>query len=883
MATETQELLGELDSLKADLVVLAPEPEAPVAPGAPEAPTVPHQVVASEPVVPVPLDFGDTEEKIEAEKARRRVELAARPDATADVVNQEAERRRAEAARGGEPLETPPPAPGDGGKGPGEGGAHLAPERPGEVDVNKWRAERQLTPEVEAERFGRINGAIEKARSGAERAREARPSDSVVAGIRESVAIAEGELELIDRAGPEGVLSEADMMLKGRQEELLLQEASDYRESLDNYHRPHLERLAEAARNTAETARNQAAEAETAASLAASEQERVGEELKARDEEWGTAWAAAMQMPEKYRGGVLSQIKAEKAEIEGSVAAAEEAAIQKKAEAEAMAAEANRAEAERSECEATVRHIEMQMEQAKIAAMQIEDELNRSHQISQETVQRGERLRAHIEEGQQVERAAAAADDVEAVRKAFELVGGNPLPPGIEADLMNAVRGGLTGQEIGLHNYLVPLMRQINPETGMNYGDQSANYLLEILGERAKQMQRVLTLTVAESPDEVMQRMVEMTGVPRLPESFRQAVEAARQGRGYHQEVGPGSVEALRQMADLQGQAYFEVLRALGYKPESPLSAQEEAVLMEKAQSGGLKQQFAADVDEIIQGNLLRGAETAQKLGEAEEKLAAAKLEAETAGQKIVDLSTQLAAAQAEGAAGADKAVELQTQLAAAQDEAKAAQEKADRAQQRVGELEPVAGEAQGQITVALESAVRDLGSAVIPDGLKAPLVAGETLAYRLAAIEGWRQDELEKQLQENKRQLGVNPETDKAGDGKEHEKSVKRVDDILTKFQAGEANDKAVQSTLNELRQVPGIGPAMAEVFSKMVSRLQANRGSLSDNDITESIGKDSNLRKLLGAPELAGIGAGAMAGMLPLFEGMFNTALASMGLAGR
>lgn len=70
-----------------------PAAEAPVAGASPVTGRI------ERPVAPAELDLGDTEEVIEAERARRRAELAARPEVTADVVNEEAERRRAEAAR----------------------------------------------------------------------------------------------------------------------------------------------------------------------------------------------------------------------------------------------------------------------------------------------------------------------------------------------------------------------------------------------------------------------------------------------------------------------------------------------------------------------------------------------------------------------------------------------------------------------------------------------------------------------------------------------------------------------------------------------------------------------------------------------------------------
>jgi len=122
-----------------------------------------------------------------------------------------------------------------------------------------------------------------------------------------------------------------------------------------------------------------------------------------------------------------------------------------------------------------------------------------------------------------------------------------------------------------------------------------------------------------------------------------------------------------------------------------------------------------------------------------------------------------------------------------------------------------------------------------------------------------------------------------RAGEGKEHENSMRRAEGVLTKFAQGDVNEKTVRGAINELRQIPGVGAAMAEALTKMVDRLITDRPSLSDNDVTEMIGRDGKMRKLLRAPELAGIGAGAVAGMLPVFDGMFNTALASMGLAGR
>lgn len=867
MATETRELLGELDDLKADLLGQAPELEAPVAPGAGQVIEGVFREAAPEPLAPpVAPGIGDLIVEIPGQ------------------------------GRPGEPILA---SRGDGGNGGSDGKLPEAPPSAPALSVEdqyaklgepitRARAAREADKAALPERQRKfLDSRGEVQRAVGEAAGEAAPlrldddQRSRLEGLRGKLGVLHDRVTplpdslVAEKAGRRGALSETDVAVRQEtvakwNEEIACQQA--VLESLniegrttaaEEAQRAHIE-LGREYEDVAQRAAEAGNKFELARTAYLGERQRMGNLVRdgALTQEEADQLLVTKETPGRALSEQVAVLRVQ--EKEASLRAAEA-----KAKADGLRAEEEAARAAAREVEGMIGQRRAGID-AAVAEMAVSDQV--TERTRQQLVRAGERIgRSQTETSQKLEANRVVGDIQEMQAFVDRIAGVRILPGGLENQLRLLDQRIDYLRQPGTIENLDPALAGAVEDTVDAFGGGDAGrdrYLAKLLGDRTNLQ---ILRDVADNPNSLIDAPYYVPDVLRQAAREAQA-ESARREQGQEGGAGIGFLEGgsdnpvVNNLYELRRGVAAKFVESLGVRVPVGLAEQEHLSQVGAELRAMLESdQAPAGWGEIYKQMDIRE-EGKKNVAEAEARVAEAK-------QRVEELTAQL---EEERKVGGEKVAGLEQQLTAAQ-----AQAEAER--QRAEALEPVAGEAQGQITLALESAVRDLGSAVIPDGLKAPLVAGETLAYRLAAIEGWRQDELKKQLRENKQQLGVNPETDKAGDGREHEKSVKRVDDILTQFQAREANDKTIQSTLNELRQVPGIGPAMAEVFSKMVSRLQANRGSLSDDDITEAIGKDSNLRKLLGVPELAGIGAGAVAGMLPLFEGMFNTALASMGLAGR
>lgn len=498
---------------------------------------------------------------------------------------------------GGEPPESPS-VPGDGGK------------------QAEWKREQTISPEKEAEGLKVVRETVGAAEKGGREAAEARPPVSVIKAVREGGKIAAAELEVLKKTALEGVLTEEQKAKRLAGKAVQEKAVEDFRQSLKTYHRPHLESLRATSSLRADIAQEKLADVEAAKSRARAEKTKTARQLKKMAPQFVNDRMAADLMSPARKEATLRSIAEEEAGLTKAAVEAEKVVTEKELAANEARLAMETAQAEFVECDSTVRHIERQMQEAQATIDRLTGEFGDSEQAVAERAQLTERLQAHIKKNMELEQADQIAGDIEDAARVFEAISGQPLPIGsIEADLLEAVKGNMQGQKIDFDRYLVPLMNEVDANqipAGMKIGE----FLKQRLSKRAEEMHRMLALTMAETPGDKLQRLFGFTGIGELPESFRRAAEAAMQGKGYLVEVPEGGAPALRDMALLQGKVYADVLKALGFKTESYLSGQEEAELMRKAGSGELRQQFAADVEEVVQGNLLREVELTKRLEE---------------------------------------------------------------------------------------------------------------------------------------------------------------------------------------------------------------------------------------------------------------------------
>lgn len=444
---------------------------------------------------------------------------------------------------------------------------------------------------------------------------------------------------------------------------------------------------------------------------------------------------------------------------------------------------------------------------------------------------------------------------------------------GVEADLLQAMREGFPGTQVE-RDYIFAIAQQ--PE----YANMTIPQLQQVFRDRVGKMNRILELEAAGAPEDMVMKLLTDPNYPDFPASFRSAVESTLRGRSFLAELPQGSDPVLSRANRAQRKVYTDIMFTLGLKPQTPEASEaQHASMVERAGTGDLAKQMA----ELYAGESLpaelqdAGAEYGTEAWE-NWKEQVMKWSRDKVHQQQLDnyANPKLAAAATEAAT---KQAELEGEAAAAGKRAILAEARVEdredalrQTQQQVENLTPLAGEVQAQITSALESAAGALGAASTPDALGAPLAAGESLVSRLQAIEAWRGEELKRQLDEQKRGLGIDPETGKAGEGREHEKWVSEVGRIIAEaVRTGKVDS-------DRLRSVPNIGPVLAQALQSEMDKLGRNKENLSEAQIKASVG---GMRQMVEAVAAAGVGGvGAMA---PLLDGFLNLALQSMNLSPR